>query len=219
MIIGSRSSKMGVILIEIRIWDPDNCFSWTTGRILMKFGELGYISNLILVIRWVRFYSSVGESIVLKPRGSRVRTSVWAKFFVSLFVCLFVCRISHKLLVGFWWNFGEYGGNDHRKSEFKVGRDPDWNPDLRSRSTVSHELLVGFWWNSVSWDYNSNLVIVIRLVRPYSSVGERIVLKPRGSRVRASVWPKFFVCLFVCLLAGFLRNFWSDSDEIWWVRR
>ena len=33
MIIGRRSSKLGVIRIEIRIWDPDNCFSWTTGRI------------------------------------------------------------------------------------------------------------------------------------------------------------------------------------------
>ena len=39
MIIGRPSSKLGVIRIEIRIWDPDNCFSWTTGRILMKFGE------------------------------------------------------------------------------------------------------------------------------------------------------------------------------------
>ena len=33
MIIGRRSSKLGVIRIEIRIWDPDNCFPWTTGRI------------------------------------------------------------------------------------------------------------------------------------------------------------------------------------------
>ena len=33
MIIGRPSSKLGVIRIEIRIWDPDNCFSWTTGRI------------------------------------------------------------------------------------------------------------------------------------------------------------------------------------------
>ena len=40
-IIGRPSSKLGVIRIEIRIWDPDNCFSWTTGQILMKFGELG----------------------------------------------------------------------------------------------------------------------------------------------------------------------------------
>ena len=23
------------------------------------------------------------------------------------------------------------------------------------------------------------------------------------------------VCLFVCLLAGFLKNDWSDFDEIW----
>ena len=41
LIIGRQSSKLGVIRIEIRIWDPDNCFSWTTGRILMKLGELG----------------------------------------------------------------------------------------------------------------------------------------------------------------------------------
>ena len=34
MIIGRPSSKLSVIRIEIRIWDPDNCFSWTTGRIL-----------------------------------------------------------------------------------------------------------------------------------------------------------------------------------------
>ena len=27
------------------------------------------------------------------------------------------------------------------------------------------------------------------------------------------------VCLFVCLLAGFLTNYWSDFDEIWWVGR
>ena len=27
------------------------------------------------------------------------------------------------------------------------------------------------------------------------------------------------VCLFVCLLAGFLKNDWSDFDEIWWVGR
>ena len=33
MIIGRPSSTLGVIRIEIRIWDPDNCFSWTTGRI------------------------------------------------------------------------------------------------------------------------------------------------------------------------------------------
>ena len=24
-----------------------------------------------------------------------------------------------------------------------------------------------------------------------------------------------FVCVFVCLLAGFLINYWSDFDEIW----
>ena len=24
-----------------------------------------------------------------------------------------------------------------------------------------------------------------------------------------------FVCLFVCLLAGFRINYWSDFDEIW----
>ena len=35
MIIGRPSSKLGVIRIEIRIWDPDNCFSWTTGRIMI----------------------------------------------------------------------------------------------------------------------------------------------------------------------------------------
>ena len=35
MIIGRLSSKLGVIRIEIRIWDPDNCFSWNTGRILI----------------------------------------------------------------------------------------------------------------------------------------------------------------------------------------
>ena len=26
---------------------------------------------------------------------------------------------------------------------------------------------------------------------------------------------RVFVCLFVCLLAGFLINYWSDFDEIW----
>ena len=36
------------------------------------------------------------------------------------------CRILMK--------FGEKGGNDHSKNEFKVGRDPDWNPDLISGS-------------------------------------------------------------------------------------
>ena len=41
MIIGRPSSKLGVIRIESRIWDPDNCFSLTTGPILMTFGELG----------------------------------------------------------------------------------------------------------------------------------------------------------------------------------
>ena len=35
MIIGRPSSNLGVIRIEIRIWDPDNCFPWTTGRILV----------------------------------------------------------------------------------------------------------------------------------------------------------------------------------------
>ena len=35
MIIGRPSSKLGMIRIEIRIWDPDNCFSWTTSRILI----------------------------------------------------------------------------------------------------------------------------------------------------------------------------------------
>ena len=35
MIIGRPSSNLGVIRIEIRIWDPDNCFSWTFGRILI----------------------------------------------------------------------------------------------------------------------------------------------------------------------------------------
>ena len=28
--------------------------------------------------------------------------------------------------------FGELGGNDQKKSEFKVGRDPNSNPDWRS---------------------------------------------------------------------------------------
>ena len=28
--------------------------------------------------------------------------------------------------------FGEKGGNDHKTTEFKVGRDLDSNPDLRS---------------------------------------------------------------------------------------
>ena len=35
MIIGRTSSKLGMIRIEIRIWDPDNCFSWTTSRIFI----------------------------------------------------------------------------------------------------------------------------------------------------------------------------------------
>ena len=30
---------------------------------------------------------------------------------------------------------------------------------------------------------------------------------------------RVFVCLFVCLLAGFLINYWSIFDEIWWVGR
>ena len=34
MIIGTPSSRLGVIQIEIRIWDPDQCFSWTAGQIL-----------------------------------------------------------------------------------------------------------------------------------------------------------------------------------------
>ena len=107
MIIGRPSSKLGVIRIEIRIRDPDNCFWWNTGRLLMKFGELSwdYNSNLIIVITWVQPYSSVGKRIVLKPpRGWRVQTSVSPEFFVCLIVCLLVSRTSHKLLVGIWWN-------------------------------------------------------------------------------------------------------------------
>ena len=51
MIIGRPSSKLGVIRIEIRIWDPDNCFSWTTGRILdQDFNQIQDNSNLIIVI-------------------------------------------------------------------------------------------------------------------------------------------------------------------------
>ena len=51
MIIGRPSSKLGVIRIEIRIWDPDNFFSWTTGRILdQDFNQIEDNSNLIMVI-------------------------------------------------------------------------------------------------------------------------------------------------------------------------
>ena len=51
MIIGRPSSKLGVIRIEIRIWNPDNCFSWTTGRILdQDFNQIQDNSNLIIVI-------------------------------------------------------------------------------------------------------------------------------------------------------------------------
>ena len=35
MIIERPSSNLAVIRIEIRIWDPDSCFTWTTGRILI----------------------------------------------------------------------------------------------------------------------------------------------------------------------------------------
>ena len=77
MIIGRPSSKLGVIRIEIRIWNLDNCFSWTTGNY------------------------SVGKSIVLKMRGSRVGTSVWTNFFVCLFVRLFVCLFGEGKIKGF----------------------------------------------------------------------------------------------------------------------
>ena len=46
---------------------------------------------------------------------------------------------------------------------------------------------------------NSNLIRVIRAVRPCSSVGQCIVLKTRGSSVRTFVWPKFFVNLIIVI--------------------
>ena len=51
MIIGRPSSKLDVIRIEIRIWDPNNCFSWSTGRILdQDFNQIEENSNLIILI-------------------------------------------------------------------------------------------------------------------------------------------------------------------------
>ena len=66
MIIGRTSSKLGVIRIEIRIWDPDNCFSWTTGRILEQdFNQIQDNSNLIIVIWWELLdkYGPIAQSV------------------------------------------------------------------------------------------------------------------------------------------------------------
>ena len=59
MIIGRPSSKLGVIRIEIWISDPDNCFSWTTGRILIvgkysqSFSAVVVYTYIQLIRRWL----------------------------------------------------------------------------------------------------------------------------------------------------------------------
>ena len=59
------------------------------------FDEIWWVGT-ITVIRWVRPYSSVRYNIVLKTRGSRVRTSVWPKFY-STFENTFLGKYCQKL--------------------------------------------------------------------------------------------------------------------------
>ena len=59
------------------------------------FDEIWWVRTII-VIRWVRPYSSVCYNIVLKTRGSRVRTSVWPKFY-STFENTFLGKYCQKL--------------------------------------------------------------------------------------------------------------------------
>ena len=83
MSIGRPSSKLGVIRIEIRIWDPDNCFSWTTGRILIvgKYSQSfsavvvhTYI-QLIPTLTWARWRSGIYASLG--------RWRLWVRFPVT----------------------------------------------------------------------------------------------------------------------------------------
>ena len=53
LIIGRLSSKLGVIRIENRIWDPDNCFSWTTGRILIV-GKYSQTFSAVVVHTYIK---------------------------------------------------------------------------------------------------------------------------------------------------------------------
>ena len=84
------------------------------------------------------------------------------KFQRIIFSLLFR-RISHKLLVGFWWNLvsrevmiiGRPSSKlgvirieirIHVSHKLQVGF---WESEIRIN--VSHKVLVGFWWNLVSW--------------------------------------------------------------------
>ena len=91
---------------------------------------------------------------------------------VCLFACLFVSRISHKLLVGFWLNLVSreviWWVGRNKKTEFKVGRDPDWNRDLRSGSMFLIKYLSDFdelWWVGRQWPFGPNFEIRPKLFR------------------------------------------------------
>ena len=58
MIIGRPSSKLGMIRIEIRIWDPDNCFSLTTGRILIV-GKYRQSFSAVVVHTYIQLIPTV----------------------------------------------------------------------------------------------------------------------------------------------------------------
>ena len=66
MIIGRPSSNLGVIRIEIRIWDPDNCFPWTNGRILIV-GK--YSQSFSAVVVHIYIYTTYSDDDLHKGGG------------------------------------------------------------------------------------------------------------------------------------------------------
>ena len=80
MIIGRPSSKLGVIRIEIRIWDPDNCFSWTTGRILIV-GKYSQSFSAVVVHTYIqliptRTFARVAEWYICESREMEIVGSI-----------------------------------------------------------------------------------------------------------------------------------------------
>ena len=80
MIIGRPSSKLGVIRIEIPIWDPDNCFSWTTGRILIV-GKYSQSFSAVVVHTYIQLiptmiYGRVDECYICESREMKIVGSI-----------------------------------------------------------------------------------------------------------------------------------------------
>ena len=80
MIIGRPSSKLGVIRIEIRIWDPDNWFSWITGRILIvgKYSQsfIAVVVHIYIQLIPTMTCARVDEWYIWESREMEIKGSI-----------------------------------------------------------------------------------------------------------------------------------------------